>query len=288
MTALDNFLTGRPQNVEHLTARHGFRLISIDVIEYVHVVGDVDEVLHFASPASPLDYLNCPIATLKVGSIGTLHALGLAKKKVARSCSPAPARPTVTRGRTCSRRAPGATSTLSARAASTTRPSGSPRRRRWPTGAPTTSTPPSCGSSNIRGPRMSPKDGRAIPAFATQALAGKPITVAGDGSQTRSIIYVDDLVEGIVRLLRSGHQGPMNIGNPHEVSIQYLAEAIRDLIRIGSKITYIPRPEDDPTIRQPDSTLARAELGWEPEIEFTDGLTRTVDHFQQSLDGTTR
>jgi dTDP-glucose 4,6-dehydratase len=128
---------------------------------------------------------------------------------------------------------------------------------------------------------MRPNDGRAIPNFVRQALRGEPITVAGDGTQTRSIQYVDDLVEGVLRLLRSGHPGPMNIGNPHEVSMLELAKAIRDLCESSSEITFIPRPEDDPTIRQPDINLARAELGWEPEVGLFDGLKRTIAYFRE-------
>ena len=133
---------------------------------------------------------------------------------------------------------------------------------------------------NTHGPRMRPNDGRAIPAFATQALTGKPITVAGDGSQTRSVIYVDDLVEGIMRLLRSDLVGPVNIGNPHEVSVLQLAEAIKQITGSDSPITFIERPTDDPSVRQPDITLAKGALGWEPKVEFVDGLTRTIDYFR--------
>lgn len=134
------------------------------------------------------------------------------------------------------------------------------------------------------GPWVRPNDGLAIPAFASQALTGKPITVAGDGSQTRSIIYVDDLVEGIMRLLRSGHSGPMNIGNPHEVSVLELAETIKKLVGSDSEIVFIPRPTDDPTVRQPDITLARRELGWEPTVGFENGLSRTIAYFRAHRD----
>jgi dTDP-glucose 4,6-dehydratase len=137
---------------------------------------------------------------------------------------------------------------------------------------------------NAHGPRMRPEDGRAIPTFIRQSLKNEPITVAGDGSQTRSIQYVDDLVEGVVRLLHSEHPGPVNIGNPHEVSMLELAETIRDLIGASSKITFIPLPQDDPLVRQPDITLARQLLGWEPTVALDEGLKRTIDYFRQHPD----
>ncbi len=279
--ALDNFLTGTPANVEHLLGRPGFRLLKVDVTEYVHVPGPVDRVLHFASPASPVDYLQLPIETLKVGSIGTLHALGLAKEKGARFLL-----------------------------ASTSETYGDPQvhpqpETYWghvnPVGprgvydeakryaeALTMAYRRTHGVDtaivrifNTHGPRMRPNDGRAIPAFATQALAGEPITVAGDGSQTRSIIYVDDLIEGIVRLLDSDLPGPVNIGNPHETSVLHIAETIRRLTGSSSEIVFIPRPVDDPCVRQPDITLARTALGWEPQVGFEDGLARTITWFEK-------
>jgi dTDP-glucose 4,6-dehydratase len=277
---LDNFLTGRPENVAHLLDDPHFTMRRTDVTDFVHVPGPVDVVLHFASPASPIDYLLLPIQTLKVGSIGTLHALGLAKEKGARFLL-----------------------------ASTSETYGDPQvhpqpETYWghvnPVGprgvydeakrfaeAATMAYRRTHGVDtaivrifNTHGVRMRPNDGRAIPAFASQALRGEAITVAGDGSQTRSIIYVDDLIEGIVRLLHSGHPGPMNIGNPHETSVLHLAEEIRRLTGSDSEITFIPRPEDDPTVRQPDITLARTELGWEPQIGFEEGLSRTIGWFK--------
>jgi dTDP-glucose 4,6-dehydratase len=137
---------------------------------------------------------------------------------------------------------------------------------------------------NTHGPRMRPDDGRAIPTFIRQAIKDEPITVAGDGTQTRSIQYVDDLVEGVIRLLHSDQPGPINIGNPHEVSMQQLAEAIRDLVGATSPITYIPRPQDDPTVRQPDITLARSLLGWEPQVPLEEGLKRTIEYFRTHPD----
>ena len=277
--ALDNFLTGRPHNVEHLLERDGFRLIRCDVTEYVHVPGPVDQVLHFASPASPIDYLLLPIETMKVGSIGTLHALGLAKEKGARfllastsetygdpQVHPQPesywghVNPVGPRGVYDEAKRFAEALTMAYR-----------RTHQVDTAI--------VRIFNTHGPRMRPNDGRAIPAFASQALTGQPITVAGDGSQTRSIIYVDDLVTGILKLLRSDLAGPVNIGNPHETSVLQLAETIRSLTRSSSEIVFIDRPVDDPTVRQPDISLAKSALGWEPEIGYEQGLARTLDYF---------
>jgi dTDP-glucose 4,6-dehydratase len=279
VVALDNFLTGTPVNVEHLMERPGFRLVRADVTDFVHVPGPVDQVMHFASPASPIDYLQLPIETLKVGSIGTLHALGLAKEKGARfllastsetygdpQVHPQPetywghVNPVGPRGVYDEAKRYAEALTMAYR-----------RTHDVDTAI--------VRIFNTHGPRMRPNDGRAIPAFASQALTGKPITVAGDGSQTRSIIYVDDLVEGIMRLLRSDLAGPVNIGNPHEVSVLHLAETIRKLAGSDSEITFIERPVDDPSVRQPDIGLASRELGWEPKVEFEDGLSRTIEWF---------
>ena len=278
--ALDNFVTGTPANVEHLLPHDRFHLIKCDITEYVHVPGPVDHVLHFASPASPIDYLLLPIETMKVGSIGTLHALGLAKEKGARILL-----------------------------ASTSETYGDPQvhpqpETYWghvnPVGprgvydeakrfaeALTMAYRRTHGVDtaivrifNTFGPRMRPNDGRAIPTFIRQALRGEPITVAGDGSQTRSVCYVDDLVAGLLRLLRSDLVGPVNIGNPHELSMLALAEQVRDITGSTSEITFIDRPTDDPTVRQPDITLARTQLGWEPKIDLDAGLRRTVEWFR--------
>lgn len=277
---LDNFLTGNANNVEHLLEQPGFRLVRADVTDYVHVPGDVDYVFHFASPASPIDYLELPIQTLKVGSIGTLHLLGLAKEKAARFIL-----------------------------ASTSETYGDPQvhpqpETYWghvnPVGprgvydeakrfaeALTTAYRRSHGVDttilrifNTYGERMRPNDGRAIPTFIRQALLGKPITVAGDGSQTRSVCYVDDLIEGIIRLAFSDHPGPMNIGNPNELAILALAETVRDLVGSSSEIRFVERPVDDPTVRQPDITLARSTLGWEPQVSLAAGLERTIVWFR--------
>ena len=277
--ALDNFITGNPHNVEHLLESDRFRLLKRDVTEYVHVPGPVDQVLHFASPASPIDYLLLPIETMKVGSLGTLHALGLAKEKGARfllastsetygdpQVHPQPesywghVNPVGPRGVYDEAKRFAEALTMAYR-----------RTHDVDTAI--------VRIFNTHGPRMRPNDGRAIPAFASQALTGKPITVAGDGSQTRSIIYVDDLVTGILQLLRSDLAGPVNLGNPHETSVLHLAETIKRLTGSDSEIVFIDRPTDDPTVRQPDITLARTQLGWEPTVAFEAGLERTIAWF---------
>ncbi|WP_448621619.1 UDP-glucuronic acid decarboxylase family protein [Geodermatophilus sp. URMC 65] len=278
---LDNFLTGTPDNVEHLLEHPRFRLVRADVTDYVHVPQPVDHVLHFASPASPVDYAELPIHTLKVGSIGTLHALGLAKENRARfllastsECygdplvHPQPedywgnVNPVGPRGvyDEAKRFAEALTSAY--------------RRTH---GVDTAIV----RIFNTYGPRMRPRDGRAIPTFIRQALAGEPLTVAGDGSQTRSVCYVSDLVDGLLRLLLSSAPGPVNIGNPHEVPVLHLAERIRELTGSRSPIVFVPRPEDDPTVRQPDITLARSVLGWAPEVALDEGLERTIAWFRE-------
>jgi dTDP-glucose 4,6-dehydratase len=278
---LDNFCTGTPANVAHLIENPRFRLMRYDVTEYLYVGGPVDAVLHFASPASPLDYLELPIETLKVGSIGTIHALGLAREKDARFLL-----------------------------ASTSEVYGDPLvhpqgEDYWgnvnPVGprgvydeAKRFSEALTVAYSknhkvdtkivrifNTYGPRMRPDDGRAIPTFINQALRGEPITVSGDGSQTRSVCYVSDLVEGILRLLRSSHPGPMNIGNPSELSVLELAETIRRMTGSRSQVTFVPRPQDDPMVRQPRIDLAREVLGWKPEVGLAEGLGRTIEWFRE-------
>ncbi len=286
--ALDSFLTGAPENVAHLSGQAGFRLVKADITDFVHVPGPVDQVLHFASPASPIDYLQLPIETLKVGSIGTLHALGLAKEKGARfllaSTSEAYGDPQVhpqpetywghvnpigPRGVYDEAKRYAEALTMAYR-----------RTHDVDTAI--------VRIFNTHGPRMRQQDGRAIPAFAGQALTGQPITVAGDGSQTRSVMYVDDLVEGVLALLRSDLAGPVNIGNPHETSVLELAEAIRRIAGSDSEIAFIPRPEDDPSVRRPDIALARRTLGWEPRVGFEDGLGLTLDWFRARLEAAGR
>ncbi len=280
VVALDNFLTGTPRNVEHLLEHDRFRLVKADVTEYVHVTGPVDQVLHFASPASPIDYLELPIETMKVGSTGTLHTLGLAKEKGARfllastsetygdpQVHPQPetywghVNPVGPRGVYDEAKRYAEALTMAYRR----------------THAVDTAI---VRIFNTFGERMRPNDGRAIPTFIRQALRGEPVTVAGDGSQTRSVCYVDDLVDGLLRLLRSDLPGPVNLGNPHELSMLALAEQIVALTDSTSEITFIPRPTDDPTVRQPDITLARTELGWEPKVSIEQGLRRTIAWFR--------
>jgi dTDP-glucose 4,6-dehydratase len=280
VVCLDNFLTGTPRNVEHLTGHRDFHLVRCDISEDIRVPGRVDAVLHFASPASPMDYLQLPIHTLEVGSIGTMHALSLARDTGARfllaSTSevygdplvhPQPesywgnVNPVGPRGVYDEAKRFAEALTMAHR-----------RTRGVDTAI--------VRIFNTFGPRMRPDDGRAIPTFVRQALNDEPITVAGNGSQTRSICYVDDLIEGIVRLLRSDLEGPVNIGNPHEISVLELAEWIRELVGSRSPIEFVPRPVDDPTVRQPDISLARMALGWEPSIPVEDGLKLTIEWFR--------
>jgi dTDP-glucose 4,6-dehydratase len=279
VVCLDNFLTGSPENVLHLMEDPGFRLVRCDITDYVHVPGPVDLVLHFASPASPLDYLKMPIETLKVGSLGTLHTLGLAHDKGARYVL-----------------------------ASTSEVYGDPLEHPqnedyWgnvnPVGprgvydeakrfseAMTTAYRTSKGTDtgivrifNTYGPRMRADDGRAIPAFIGQALSGRPLTVAGDGSQTRSICFVGDTVRGILAMAFSDHTGPINIGNPDELSMLRLAQWIVELTGSDSGIEFIDLPVDDPKVRRPDTTRAEELLGWQPNVPSEAGLRSTVAWF---------
>jgi dTDP-glucose 4,6-dehydratase len=280
---LDNFITGTPTNVAHLLETGPFRLIRADITDYLHVVGPVDVVLHFASPASPVDYLRLPIATLKVGAIGTLHTLGLAREKGARyllastsevygdpQVHPQPetywghVNPVGPRGVYDEAKRFGEALTMAYRAT-----------HQMDTGI--------VRIFNTFGPRMRPDDGRAIPTFIRQALAGVPLTVAGDGSQTRSVCYVDDLVEGVVRLVHSPLAGPVNLGNPQELSVLALAERIRDLVGSASPVTFTERPVDDPTVRQPDITVARERLGWQPVVPVDEGLKRTIAWMREAV-----
>ncbi len=279
VVCLDNFVTGPSSNVEHLLERDTFRLIRADVSDYVHVAGAVDAVLHFASPASPIDYLRWPVETLKVGSLGTLHTLGLAREKQARfllastsetygdpQVHPQPetywgnVNPVGPRGVYDEAKRFGEAMTMAYR-----------RSRDVDTTI--------VRIFNTYGERMRPDDGRAIPTFICQALRGEPLTVHGDGSQTRSVCHVDDLVRGILGLLDSDHSGPMNLGNPEEMSVRDLAEKIAKLAGSGSDLIFTARPQDDPTVRQPDISLARDVLGWEPSISADEGLRRTIDWF---------
>ncbi len=280
---MDNFLTGTPDNIAHLFSNPRFTFIQQDVTTYIYVKGPVDAILHFASPASPVDYLELPIQTLKVGSLGTHKALGLAKEKGARFLQ-----------------------------ASTSECYGDPlvhpqNEDYWgnvnpigPRGvydeakrfaeAMTMAYHRTHGVAtrivrifNTHGPRMRLRDGRVVPNFIAQALRGEPMTVYGDGSQTRSFCYVSDLVEGIVRLLRSDYSGPVNCGNPAEVTILQFAERIKKLTGSKSEIVFRPLPVDDPKQRQPDITRARTLLGWEPSVGLEEGLRHTIDYFRDKV-----
>ena len=286
VTCLDNFSTGSPENVAHLQGRNGFRLIEQDVTNYISISDPVNYVLHFASPASPVDYAELPIQTLKVGALGTLNTLGLAMEKGARFLL---ASTSETYGDPLVHPQPesywGNVNPVG--------PRGCYDEAKRFAEALTTAYRTKHGVNtaimrifNTYGPRMRPNDGRAIPNFITQALAGVPITIQGDGSQTRSVCYVDDLVEGTLRLLFSDLAGPVNVGNPHEMSILELAELIRELTESVSSLSFIDRAQDDPAQRQPDITLARTELQWEPTVDVREGLHRTIAWFRDQAERT--
>jgi dTDP-glucose 4,6-dehydratase len=285
VVCLDNLSTGNLRNIEHLFGRDGFEFVKHDVTNYVYVPGDVDAVMHFASPASPKDYLEMPIQTLKVGSLGTHKTLGLAKDKGARFFL-----------------------------ASTSEVYGDPEVHPQPESywghvnpigprgvydeakrfaeAMTMAYHRYHGVDvrivrifNCYGPRMRPQDGRVVSNFLVQALSGKPLTIYGDGSQTRSFCYVEDEVKGFLALLDSDLAGqPCNIGNPGEFTIEQLAHLVLEVTNSRSEIVYEDLPVDDPTQRKPDLALARARLGWEPTIQLREGLERTAEYFR-SLEG---
>ncbi len=283
VVCVDNFLTGRKRNIAHLLERDDFRLIEHDISQPLHLDGPVDYVLHFASPASPIDYLELPIQTMKVGSLGTHNTLGLAKAKGARyllastsevygdplihpqpetywgNVNPVGPRGVYDEAKRFSEAMVMAYQRVHAVETRIVR------------------------IFNTYGPRMRPRDGRVVPAFIQQALTGEALTVFGDGSQTRSFCFVDDLIEGIYRLLMSNYKTPVNIGNPHEMSILQFAEEILRLTDSRSSIERRPLPEDDPKTRQPDITLAKRELSWEPRVPLAEGLGRTIDYFRQLL-----
>ena len=280
VVALDNFLTGTPDNLAHLAADTGFQLMERDVTDYVHVPGPVDLVLHFASPASPIDYLKLPIHTLRVGSQGTHNALGLARDKGARfllaSTSEVYGDPLVhpqpeTYWGNVNPVGPRGVYDEAKRYAEALT-----EAYRTTHGVDTAIV----RIFNTFGPRMRPHDGRAIPTFIRQALRGEELTVAGDGSQTRSVCFVDDLVRGILALAESGHAGPMNIGNPNELEVLRIASDVIEVVGSSSRIRYIDRPVDDPQVRRPDTALAAEVLGWEPTVSWRDGLRRTVEWFR--------
>jgi dTDP-glucose 4,6-dehydratase len=280
---LDNFVTGAVDNISHLSGNQNFRFIQQDVTEFIFLHEEVDYVWHFASPASPIDYLEIPIQTLKVGSLGTHKALGLAKHKRARFLL-----------------------------ASTSEIYGDPlvhpqTEEYW--GNVSTIGPRGCYDESKRfaealtmayfrehkvetrivrifntyGPRMRLNDGRVVPAFISQALAGKPMTVFGKGNQTRSFCYCSDLIEGIYRLMMCDTPLPVNIGNPREMTMLQFAEAVQAAAGTKSKIAFKPLPQDDPKQRQPDITRARKVLKWEPKVTLEDGLARTIEYFRPKL-----
>jgi len=284
VVAMDNLITGDTANISHLLGNPKFRFVHHDVTEYIYVDGPVDYILHFASPASPIDYLRLPIQTLKVGSLGTHKALGLAKAKGSRFLL-----------------------------ASTSEVYGDPQihpQPEWywgnvnPVGlrgvydeakrfaeAMTMAYHRHHGVDtrivrifNTYGPRMRVNDGRAIPAFISQSLRGDDVTVFGNGSQTRSICYVDDMINGIERLLFSDSVNPVNIGNQEEISVVDLAKEIIELTGSKSKLVFGELPEDDPKVRQPDTTIAREQLEWVPGVARQEGLRRTVEYFRTKVE----
>jgi dTDP-glucose 4,6-dehydratase len=281
--AMDNFITGTPENIAHLMGHERFRFVQHDVTNYLYVEGTLDGVLHFASPASPIDYLELPIQTLKVGSLGSHKALGLAKAKGARFLL-----------------------------ASTSEVYGDPQvhpqpESYWghvnPVGprgvydeakrfaeALTMAYHRYHGLEtrivrifNTYGPRMRARDGRVVSNFIVQALKGEPLTIYGDGSQTRSFCYVSDLVEGIYRLFESDRIEPTNIGNPIEFTVRALAERVLQLTGARSKLVERPLPTDDPKVRQPDISIAQQLLKWEPQVSLDEGLERTIGFFRTKL-----
>ncbi|MGB5667813.1 MAG: UDP-glucuronic acid decarboxylase family protein [Maribacter sp.] len=278
--AMDNLITGTLKNIEHLFPLEQFEFHHHDVTKFVHLPGKLDFILHFASPASPIDYLKIPIETLKVGSLGTLNLLGVAKEKNARilvaSTSEVYGDPLV---HPQSEDYYGNVSPIGPRGvydeAKRFMESITMAYHRFH-GVDTRIV----RIFNTYGSRMRLNDGRVVPAFMGQALRGEDLTVFGDGSQTRSFCYIDDQVEGIYRLLMSDYTDPINIGNPHETTIMEFAEEIIKLTGTNQKIIYKPLPKDDPTQRQPDITRAKELLGWEPKVGRADGLKKVYDYFK--------
>lgn len=280
---IDNFITGSPDNIAHLFGNDNFTFIKHDVTNFIHVPGKVDYILHFASPASPIDYLKLPIQTLKVGSLGTHKALGLAKEKNAvfllASTSEVYGDPLVHPqnedywGNVNPVGPRGVYDEAKRFAESLTmayhRYHGLQTRI--------------VRIFNTYGPRMRLNDGRVLPTFIYQALKGEPLSIFGDGSQTRSFCYVDDLIDGIYRLMLSNEVLPVNIGNPYEITIQEFAEEVLKLTGSKSTIAYHPLPEDDPKVRQPDISKAKELLGWEPKVSRIEGIKRTLEYFKKIL-----
>ena len=276
---MDNLITGSLDNIESYFGRNGFTFVHHDVTNFIHVPGKLDYILHFASPASPIDYLKLPIQTLKVGSLGTHKAIGLAKSKGARFLL---ASTSETYGDPLVHPQPedywGNVNPVG--------PRGVYDEAKRFAEATTMAYHRHHGIDtrivrifNTYGPRMRAGDGRVVPAFICQALAGKPLTAFGDGSQTRSFCFVADLIEGIWRLLNSDYVDPMNIGNPAEMTVLEFAKEIIRITGSSSEVVFEPLPEDDPKVRQPDISLARRVLDWEPQVLLADGLKETIEFF---------
>jgi dTDP-glucose 4,6-dehydratase len=284
VVCIDNLITGDLENISHLFGNDNFTFIKHDVTNFIHVPGKVDYILHFASPASPIDYLQLPIQTLKVGSLGTHKALGLAKEKNAvfllASTSEVYGDPLV---HPQSEEYWGNVNPVGPRGvydeAKRFAESLTMAYHRYH-GVQTRIV----RIFNTFGPRMRLNDGRALPAFITQALKNEPISVFGDGNQTRSFCYVDDLIEGIFRLLMSNEVLPVNIGNPEEISIRQFAEEIIELTGSKSTIEYHPLPEDDPKVRQPDISKAMKVLNWKPKFSRREGLLKTLEYFKKKIE----
>jgi dTDP-glucose 4,6-dehydratase len=281
--AIDNLITGNVANIEHLAGNPDFKFIRHDVTEYIFVPGKVDYVWHFASPASPIDYLKIPIPTLKVGSLGTHNALGLAREKNAAfllastsECYGDPlihpqtedywgnVNPIGPRGVYDEAKRFAEAITMAYH-----------RFHQMNTHI--------VRIFNTYGPRMRLNDGRVVPAFIGQALTGEPMTIFGDGSQTRSFCFVSDLIDGIFRLMMSDFHEPVNIGNPREMTIREFGEEIRRITGTKSQIEHKPLPVDDPKVRQPDITRARKVLGWEPKVDFDKGIRETIEFFRDKV-----
>jgi len=282
--AMDNLLTGNLANIAHLRSNPDFEFIHHNVSNHIELSGDLDYIFHFASPASPIDYLELPIQTLKVGSLGTHNALGLAKAKGARlllaSTSEVYGDPLVhpqveSYWGNVNPIGPRGVYDEAKRFAEAI-VMAYHRYHRLETRI--------VRIFNTYGPRMRPNDGRIVPAFCCQALKGEPMTVFGDGSQTRSFCYVSDLVEGIFRLMMSDCDTPVNIGNPRELSVLDFAVKIKELTHSASPIVHKPLPVDDPKVRRPDISKARAVLGWEPVMPLEDGLSKTIDYFSSLIE----
>ena len=283
VACVDNFVTGSPENVAALIGRPGFLVLEQDVTEGVHVEGEVDWVLHLACPASPLDYLRLPIETMMVGSMGTKHALGLAEATGARfllaSTSEVygdPAQHPQTESYWGNVNPIGPRSVYDeAKRFAEALTMAYRNERRVDTAI--------ARIFNTYGPRMRIDDGRAIPAFMSQALAGRPLTVAGDGSQTRSLCFVEDTVTGIVALAASSHPGPVNIGSQDEMTMLELAERVRALAGSTSTVQFVDLPGDDPRVRRPETTLAAQVLGWQAQVSIEEGLKQTLEWFSAQV-----